>query len=189
METGPASVATTSPDSSCKPSCASPSLGQRAPCPSGGSLTNKWPPTRRSGAAHSAVGAGGPNPLAVTSSADCRHRPRPVSSARSHRTSTRDEMPSSSTASRSQLARLALLSIRSQLLSGQSSDKTSPGSPPPVPRSAARPVGGRPATEAKARLRAIWSTTGPGPRKPSRRESLSSNSRRPATCGASTAEG
>ena len=150
-------------NSSSRPNSASPSRGQRSSCLSGGSATSKRPPTRRRGAAHSAVAAGSPKPLAVTNAAVSRHSLRPVSSARSQRTPVLDEMPSSLAASRSQAARRVLLSTRSHLVSGHCRASTSPGSPPPLPRSTANPSGGSPTASANARLRAIWSVTGPGP--------------------------
>lgn len=157
------------------PSSARPATDHRDGKEPGGSATSRRAPSFSSGAAHSAVGAGGAKLRAVTRSDAPRRAVRATFSARSHKTSTRLAEPSVSRALFSQAALLWLLSTKTHRLLGHVKARTSPGSPPPLPRSTA--ICGTAVTIlAKARLRSIWAVTGPGPRKPNRRASFRSAS-------------
>lgn len=171
--TGPLAVLMVRVSRSSSPNSPNPAEGHCPARPPGGSATRSCPPARSKGAAHSAVGPGGPKLRAVTRSAPFRWLPRPTVSARSQRTWHRAARPRYSTADSSHPARRELLSTNSQLLDGQVRARTRPGNPPPVPRSTACP-GGTVAASANARLLEIWSLTGPGPRNPRRRDSLRS---------------
>jgi hypothetical protein len=111
-----------------------PSAGHRSRS-SGGSLTTRTPPTRSSGAAHSATTAGGPKLRATTASTPARSGPRPASSARWCRTSTRSPSPSSATASSRTAQRRAAASSSTSCHIGRATARTRPGTPPPAPRS------------------------------------------------------
>jgi hypothetical protein len=154
---------------SLRPSTARPSGAHRSSgsLTSGGSVTMTVAPSRRRGAAHSAVTAGRPKLRAVTNQARWRHGPRPTSSARWARTVTRAANPSRGETEPSQLDRRRLASTNSHRDSGQAVANTSPGIPPPVPKSTHSRSPGASMAEVIARARANWSSTGPGPKKPS----------------------
>ncbi len=118
------------------PSAAKLSSGQRSMVTSGGSDTMRCPPTRSSGPAHSAVTPGGPKLRATTASASARNAgSRPTSSAREAMTRTRDLSPSRATASSRNEARRSPASTRHSSASVHMCARTSPGTPPPLPRS------------------------------------------------------
>ena len=152
------------------PSSASGAAGQGRS--SGGSLTRSLAPTARNGAAHSAVTAGGPKPRATA--AWWRPRSpgsRPSTSARPPPIRTRSSIFSLEAAWARNRARRPLASTRSHSVSTQASASGRPGTPPPLPRSTAD-AGGRPSQAVRnPSAWARWSSTGPGPRKPSSRAS------------------
>jgi len=142
---------------------------------SGGSLTTSRPPTTRNPAAHSAVTAGLPKLRAVTRSKRPRRSvPCANSSARPRSTVTRSPTPSVSTASTRKSVRRSLASRSHHSVAGQAATSTSPGSPPPLPRSRARrgssPAASSVAASAKRRACSMWGSIGPGPRNPSSRD-------------------
>ncbi len=121
----------------------------------GGSLTTSLPPSDRRGAPHSRVAAGDPKPRAVTRVATPRKGPLATSTTSPHTTSTRSERPSSPTAQRRKVQRLAARSTSAQLpLVAPAS--TRPGRPPPDPISIP--------TSPSSSLIGCWST--PRRRKP-----------------------
>jgi hypothetical protein len=148
------------------PSTANPSRSHLVGSPPGGSATTSVPPTRKKGAAHSAVTAGGPKLRATTQSALPRRLPRPASSARWATTSTRLPKPISRTASRRKAARLVPPSSKIHVVCGQTKASGRPGSPPPLPRSTAI-AGGVETAPLRCRALSTCGSTGPGPRKPS----------------------
>lgn len=106
----------------------------------GGSETTSRPPERRKGAPHSVVTAGGPKDLATTASKRPRRPPsRPAVSARRVRTRTRSSRPSWHRASIRKEDRRPLTSKRVPSELPQRVASTSPGSPPPEPRSKKAP--------------------------------------------------
>ena len=125
------------PPTSRRPSEHRPASGQRAVDLVGGSLTTRTPCSASSGAAHSAVDPGGAKPLAVTNEAIPREPPRPTSAASDKTTCTRSSIPNWRTAHRRKTTRPSLRSTSNQR-QGVVTASTSPGSPPPVPRSTAR---------------------------------------------------
>ncbi len=160
------------------PSSANRSSGQRPMAREldGGSETARNPPTARSGAAHSATTAGLPNPLAVTTSkAPRRFGVRPTTSARSASTATRPCNPSAPTAWRRNAARRPCASTRRTDGASQRTASTSPGTPPPVPRSTREEgevVHALSTASAKASACSNCASTGPGPRNPRSRASV-----------------
>jgi len=95
------------------------------------------PPGLRRAAAHSAVTAGGPNDRAVTVSNVPRlASSRPNSSALARTTKTRSVPNIASTDAWRNAVRRSLESIRVTMVSRQQEARTSPGRPPPLPRSA-----------------------------------------------------
>ena len=153
-----------------RPSFARPEESQRLLCSSsGGSETINRPSRRKRRAAHSAVTAGGPNDRAVTNS-------KPSSSSGNRaRTSTRplmtfadDGEPSQRRTSSRKFVRLTMESTN-VALHPQVSSRTSPGSPPPLPRSR-NSEGGAGNTSAQTRLNpvacSICVEISAGPKKP-----------------------
>ncbi len=106
------------------------------PSPPGGSLTTRTPSKARRGAAHSAVGPGAAKDRAVTRPALPRRSPRATETASMAWTSTRSAMPSSRTAHRRNVHRRSPRSTRTHRFDVRVA-RTSPGTPPPVPRSTA----------------------------------------------------
>ena len=109
------------------PTSASPSAGHRSGLPPGGSLTTVAPPTATKGAAHSAVTAGGPNPLATTRSTPPRSLGSwPSSSARPVTTSTASANRRRATASSRNAVRREPASTRTHVAAGppQGQDQT-----------------------------------------------------------------
>ena len=137
--------------------------------PFGGSETMSKPPTSRNRTAHSAVTAGGPNERAVTRlNRESPRVSRASSSARPLHT-----LPPSGTSSHSSTSRRKFVrfSIESRNVVGraQVSRSTSPGRPPPLPRS--RIVAGssdRRECHATTKPFACWicGSMEPGPKKP-----------------------
>ena len=131
-----------------------------------GSLTRSFPPTRRNGAAHSAVTAGAAKLLATTTSKELR-RPSTNASARPQIGRARSVMPSSATAWRRNSTRRRCASNKVTSRSDLEAEMTKPGRPPPEPRSRTRlPSGMSGGHEAACDSCA---PTGPGPRNPSSR--------------------
>ncbi len=121
------------------PTKARPSVGHRSPDGrSGGSDTTIHPPTSRKADPHSAVRAGVPNDRDVTAS-NCSRIPltRPSSSARPRTTSAFRPPSQPSSVSERNPVRRSLASMRTIRVWGQHETRTSPGTPPPVPRSMA----------------------------------------------------
>ncbi len=136
----------------------------------GGSLTITRPPCRVSGAAHSIVIDGGPNPRATTTS-NCRRARTscPISSARPHQTVTRSTRPSSLAAHTKNEHRFCDASINTADASDLDTSNGRAGTPPPLPKSASRRSSGRIDDPKRAEC-SMWSSIGPGPRKPNWRE-------------------
>ncbi len=168
-----------------RPNRARPSAGHRDPPSSGGSDTINRPPVARSGAAHSAVTAGGPKLRATTRLALPRHSGfRPASSARVRATTTWEEMPSSLMARARNDVRRSLLSRRAMAASGHASASTNPGSPAPLPRSTTRAGSCVPTASRNPSACSRCPSTGPGPRNPSARASSRMARRDAATTSA-----
>ena len=105
----------------------------------GGSETMSQPPTRRSGAAHSATTAGAPNERAATPSKAALYKgSRPKISARWCTTLTRCWRAQATTARSRNWARRSLASRSTIVASGHAPATTRPGRPPPDPRSSMR---------------------------------------------------
>ena len=122
-----------------RPSSVSAAAGQRVGSCVGGSLTTSRPPTRRRALATSAVTSGGAKLRATTASWLPRQSSSWAStSARPVTTWTRSPHPNRPTTRRSQSVRLTLASSRVTIASGRSAAITSPGTPPPEPRSSTR---------------------------------------------------
>jgi hypothetical protein len=155
------------------------SAGHRSGDPPGGSATTRVPPTARNGAPHSAVTAGGPKLRATTKSNVARRAgSRPATSARPMWTSVRWPTPSSSTAARRNWPRVTLPSSSTQLMVGRARASGSPGRPPPLPISRARPTSGGMRSSPSNAL-SMCGSTGPGPRKPSSRDRSRTRRRAP----------
>ena len=123
------------------------------------------PPGARNGEAHSAVTAGAPKPRDVTVSKVPLSAVRAASSARSAVTFTRWDSSRCSTACRRNLDLVTLPSRRVHRIPGRAIARTSPGTPPPLPRSSAS----RESSESNVSIGnacSMWAPTGPGPRKP-----------------------
>ncbi len=163
-----------------RPSCSISRAGHLDGAPSGGSATIRRPPRARNGDPHSAVTAGAPNPRDVTASNVPLSAPRAACSARSAVTRTRWDRSRTSTACRRNVDRVTLPSSSVQWISGRASARTSPGTPPPLPRSSAS----RQPSDSKVSIGnacSMWVPTGPGPTKP-RCFAPSSTAVRPASC-------
>ena len=128
-------------------------------------VTARMPPTRRNGAPHSAVVAGGPKLRATTRSHVPRQRSSlPATSAGSATTVAVRSRPSRPTARRKKSARVALDSTNTHETSGSSIASGRPSAPPPLPRSTATVPGDSSARPVAASC--TWASMGPGPRKP-----------------------
>lgn len=151
--------------STSRPSSVNGSGGQRAEAGSGGSLTTRWPPSPRRGAAHSAVTAGDAKLRATTTSKWPRSSSwRPRSSARACRGSMRAAHPKWSTAQARKSTRRRCASTSTTCAVGQASTpRTRPGRPPPLPRSATR-SGTASSAPAKASAWSICWSRGAEPR-------------------------
>ncbi len=149
------------------PSTAKLSAGQRLRSGTGGSATIRRPHGSRNGSPHSAVTGGGAKERAVTTSNSSR-KPAclAATSARPLTTSIRPDQPSRATASASSEARRLLDSRSTPVLSGQNAASTSPGTPPPLPRSKKRGGELAPMTSAKPSEWRTCSSTSPGPKTP-----------------------
>ena len=129
----------------------------------------RTPPTFKNLTAHSAVTAGGPKERAVTRSnfpSNSGHRA--ASSARAIITSPVSGAPGQARTSFRKLLRLPMES-RKTSWERQRSRSTSPGKPPPLPRSRRSDGGvGRSASQQRAKPCAckIWGSIGCGPKKP-----------------------
>ncbi len=138
-------------------------IGQRSAAVAGGSDTMIVPPGRTNRRAHSRVHIGSPKARAVTTSnrsANRGSRPSRVTSAVS--TDTRSLTPSCAHANRSRSIRRSRRSVNTIVTSGRRTAITSPGNPPPEPRSTiVRQDGGRAATNAVACSIAPSSETSP----------------------------
>ena len=143
----------------------------------GGSETRSQPPTLRRGAAHSATTAGRPKERARTpSKAPRKPSWRPQTSARSWMTVTRPESSRRSTDRCRKAARRRLASRSTMATSCHAAATTSPGSPPPEPRSTTRGVSGPSAASPRAAAAnssacRICGSKAPGPRNPAARAS------------------
>ena len=153
-----------------RPSLRRPSSLQRlTPCSPGGSETIRRPPSTRKRAAHSAVTAGLPNDRATTSSKDeSRRGSREATSLRSHMTSAKWGESGHSRTSRRKAVLFSMAS-RSVTRVRHRSNRTRPGTPPPLPRSSQVPgatVENRSQAWMKPSACSTWVEIGPGPKKP-----------------------
>ena len=137
--------------------------------PSGGSETMSRPPISRNRTAHSAVTAGGPNDRAVTR----LNRESPLVSRASSSARPLQTLPPLGTSSHASASRRKFdrFSIESRNVVGCAhvSRSTSPGSPPPLPRSRIVAGGsGRREFHAATKPFACWicGSMEPGPKKP-----------------------
>ncbi len=163
-----------------RPSVASPSAGQRSGDGSGGSATHSCPPTRRRGAAHSAVTAGAAKLRATTTAAvRLRGTLSPTSSARWPNTSTSKSRASATWPSH--CARRCWASTSTQCRPGWPRARMRPGTPAPEPRSTPTPDEGSAPTSGQAWR--MWASTGPVPRNPRARASSGKGERRSAPAG------
>ena len=153
-----------------RPSLRRPSSLQRlTPCSPGGSETIRRPPSTRKRAAHSAVTAGLPNDRATTSSKDeSRRASREATSLLPHMTSAKWGESGHSRTSRRKAVLFSMAS-RSVTRVRHRSNRTRPGTPPPLPRSSQVPgatVENRSQAWMKPSACSTWVEIGPGPKKP-----------------------
>ncbi len=128
----------------------------------GGSLMTISPPDVTSRLDECSVVSGGPNPRAVTAS-----NASDIPSTSPAITDTRSRQPSRITARRRKSVRLVRRSISTTSRSGRSNARTRPGTPPPEPISATRPLTSSSAVT-NARACSITSGTGRSPKNPRR---------------------
>ncbi len=153
-----------------RPRLRRPSGSQReASCSPGGSDTIRTPPTTRKRVAHSAVTAGLPNDRETTSSKDESSREsRDASSLRSHMTSAKWGASGHPSTSRRNAVLFSIASRRVTCVR-HCCRSTSPGTPPPLPRSSHVP-GMAVENSSHARTNpsawSMWEEIGPGPKKP-----------------------
>ena len=144
-------------------------LHRSVPSSVGGSETMRAPPIFKNLAAHSAVTAGGPKERAVTrSKASENPGSLAISSARPISTSPKDGASACASTSINSLILFSMESMRTPR-QFQRSSNTSPGSPPPLPRSRNSSGGlGRMFSQQSANPSAwaIWTSMSAGPKKP-----------------------